>query len=114
MEESARIIPLRARSARSFAMLFMTVERFKNRDAVPVYRRFRDQGRPVTEGVAYVGSWVSADLTCCFQVMEAADSSALNAWLARWADLVDFQAVPVITSAEAQAAIARRLGIPSA
>jgi len=90
-------------------MLFMIVERFKNRDAVPVYRRFRDQGRLVTEGVAYVGSWVSADLTCCFQVMEAADRSALNEWLARWADLVDFDVVPVITSAEAQAAIAPRL-----
>ena len=67
------------------------------------------QGRLVTEGVAYVGSWVSADLTCCFQVMEAADRSALNEWLARWADLVDFDVVPVITSAEAQGAIAPRL-----
>jgi len=26
-------------------MLFMVVERFKNRDAKAVYRRFRDQGR---------------------------------------------------------------------
>ena len=90
-------------------MLFMIVERFKNGDAVPVYRRFRDQGRQITDGVSYVGSWVTADLTCCFQVMEAADRSALNEWMARWADLVDFEVVPVITSAEAQALVAPRL-----
>jgi len=90
-------------------MLFMIVERFKNGDAVPVYRRFRDHGRLATEAVIYVGSWVSADLTRCFQVMEAADRGALDDWMARWADLVDFDVVPVITSLEAQAAIAPRL-----
>jgi len=90
-------------------MLFMIVERFKNGDAIPVYRRFRDHGRLTPVDVTYVGSWVSADLSCCFQVMEAADRRALDDWMARWADLVDFDVVPVLTSAEAQALVASRL-----
>jgi hypothetical protein len=32
-------------------MLFMVVEHFKNNDALPVYRRFRDSGRLAPEGV---------------------------------------------------------------
>lgn len=34
-------------------MLFMVVEHFKNYDALPVYRRFRDRGRLAPEGVQY-------------------------------------------------------------
>jgi hypothetical protein len=90
-------------------MLFMIVERFRNGDAVPVYRRFRDHGRMAPAGVTYVGSWVGADLTCCFQVMESSNRDALDAWIARWVDLVDFEVVPVMTSAEAQLTIAPRL-----
>ena len=90
-------------------MLFMIVEHFKNGDAVPVYRRFRDEGRLAPAGVAYVASWVSTDLTRCYQIMEAADRTLIDQWTARWADLVDFEVVPVITSADAAAAIARRL-----
>ena len=48
-------------------MLFMIVERFRNADPVPVYRRFRDQGRLAPADVAYVGSWVTADLSRCFK-----------------------------------------------
>lgn len=90
-------------------MLFMVVERFKNGDAVPVYRRFREQGRMAPEGVHYVGSWVSADLAHCYQIMESPDRALLDRWLARWSDLVDFDVVSVMTSAEAAAAIAPRL-----
>ena len=32
-------------------MLFMVIERFKNRDAKAVYRRFRDQGRMASDGL---------------------------------------------------------------
>jgi hypothetical protein len=91
-------------------MLFMIVERFKNEDAVPVYRRFRDHGRMAPQGLSYVGSWVTADLSTCYQIMDAPDRALLDRWIARWADLVDFDVIPVITSAEAQAAVAPRLG----
>jgi len=87
-------------------MLFMVVERFKNGDAVPVYRRFRETGRMTPDGLTYVGSWVTADLSCCFQIMESPDRALLDEWIARWADLVDFDIIPVMTSAEAVATVA--------
>jgi hypothetical protein len=90
-------------------MLFMVVEQFKNGDAVPVYRRFREQGRMVPAGVNYISSWVTADLARCFQIMEAPDRSALDQWLVRWMDLVEFEVVPVITSAEAAAVVVPQL-----
>jgi len=86
-------------------MLFMIVERFRNGDPVPVYRRFRECGRLAPDGVAYVASWVSADLTTCFQVMESPGRDLLDVWMRRWEDLVDFEVVPVMTSAEAAARV---------
>jgi hypothetical protein len=90
-------------------MQFMVLERFKEGDAVPVYRRFRDHGRMAPAGVQYVTSWVSSDLSMCFQVMEAADRAALDEWIARWDDLVDFEIIPVITSSDAVALMSPRL-----
>ena len=54
-------------------VLFMIIERFKNRDPVPVYRRFRDRGRMAPEGLTYVSSWVTEDMDRCYQVMECSD-----------------------------------------
>ena len=90
-------------------MLFMIIERFKGGDPVPVYRRFRDDGRMAPAQVTYIGSWVTPDLTTCYQVMESPDRELLDQWLARWRDLVDFEVMPVITSADAQALVAPRL-----
>jgi hypothetical protein len=90
-------------------MLFMIIEDFRDGDAVPVYRRFRDRGRLAPEGLRYVASWVTEDLRRCFQVMECDDEALLREWIAAWDDIVEFQVVPVITSAEAAAAIAARL-----
>jgi hypothetical protein len=87
----------------------MIVERFRDGDARPVYRRFRDQGRLAPEGLRYVASWVSEDFRRCFQVMECDEPDLLAQWIARWEDLADFEVVPVRTSAEAVAAIAPRL-----
>ena len=90
-------------------MLFMVIEHFKHGDAVPVYRRFREQGRLAPPGVTYVNSWVTSDLARCFQIMEAPDRALLDQWLARWSDLVDFEVAAVITSADAAASVAPRL-----
>jgi hypothetical protein len=87
----------------------MVIERFRGGDPVPVYRRFRDQGRLAPAGLHYVGSWVTADLARCYQVMECSDRALLDEWIARWSDLVDFEIVPVMTSAEAAAAVAPKL-----
>ena len=90
-------------------MLFMIIEHFKNSDAVPVYRRFRDRGRLAPDGVAYVSSWVDTGMKRCYQVMEAADPGLIDQWVANWSDIVDFEIVPVITSREAAEKIAPRL-----
>ena len=90
-------------------MLYMIVERFRKGDALPVYRRFRDQGRLAPEGLHYVASWVTDDFTRCFQVMECEDPQLLSEWMANWQDLVDFEVIPVVTSAAAAAALAPHL-----
>jgi hypothetical protein len=90
-------------------MLYMVIERFRNGDPVPVYRRFRDRGRMMPDGVEYRGSWVTADLSRCYQVMECADRRLLDQWMANWSDVTDFEVIPVISSAEASAAVAPRL-----
>ena len=89
-------------------MLYMIVEDFEDR-AVPVYRRLRDRGRVLPEGLRYVSSWVTSDFRRCYQLMETDDRELLDAWAREWADLVQFDIVPVMTSAEAQAAIAPQL-----
>jgi hypothetical protein len=90
-------------------MLYMVVETFRDGDARPVYRRFRDRGRLAPDGLQYVSSWVTQDLRRCFQVMECDDPALLDAWMARWDDIVDFEVVPVMTSAAAAAAVAPAL-----
>jgi hypothetical protein len=89
-------------------MLYMILEQFKG-DPVPVYRRFRERGRLAPEGLRYVNSWVTPDLLRCYQVMECDDQRLLQAWIDQWKDLVDFEVIPVVTSAEASLAIAPRL-----
>lgn len=90
-------------------MLYMIIERFKNRDPVPVYRRFRDRGRMAPEGLTYVSSWVTEDLDRCYQVMECDDRRLLEQWMTRWSDVTDFEVIPVVTSAQAVERIAPRL-----
>jgi hypothetical protein len=86
-------------------MLYMIVERFRGGDPVPVYHRFRDQGRLAPEGLRYVNSWVTSDFKTCYQVMESDDRSLLDEWITRWSDLVEFEVLEVVTSAEARTAI---------
>lgn len=81
--------------------LYMVLERFRNGDAVPVYRRFKERGRMAPAGLNYVSSWITADLTTCYQVMETADRALLDEWMRRWSDLVEFEVHAVITSQEA-------------
>ena len=84
-------------------MHYMVIERFKNRDAAAVYARFRERGRMMPDGLAYVSSWVEPNFDRCFQLMECDDAALLEQWAANWSDLVDFEFVPVITSQEAAA-----------
>jgi hypothetical protein len=90
-------------------MLFMCIETYKNQDAKGVYRRFRDKGRQMPEGLNFVASWVTADLDRCFQLMECDDVTLLQQWVARWSDIVHFEIVPVVPGKDVAAALAPQL-----
>jgi Protein of unknown function (DUF3303) len=89
--------------------LYMVVEHFKNKDAVSVYRRFRDHGRMAPQGLVYVSSWVDDKLERCYQLMETHDAKLLDEWIQNWKDLVEFEVFSVMTSAEAAEKIAPHL-----
>ena len=87
-------------------MVFMIIERFRNGDPIPVYRRFRDRGRLAPAGLQYVSSWIDEGLQRCFQVMETSDRKLLDQWISRWSDIVEFEVYPVVSSREAADRIA--------
>jgi hypothetical protein len=89
-----------AKSARLLRMLFMVIERFKNADTKAIGERFSREGRMLPSGVTYHASWVDAAVGRCFQIMETDREESLADWVSRWDDLVDFEIVPVLTSAE--------------
>ncbi len=81
-------------------MLYMVVERFKEGAAPEIYKRFREKGRMMPDGLEYVSSWINVDLTVCYQLMRTEDASLFTLWTDNWKDLMDFEIVPVRTSAE--------------
>jgi len=89
--------------------MYMVVERFKNNDAVPIYRRFHERGRMMPAGLEYLSSWVDEKMERCFQLMETEDPSLFEQWIANWKDLADFEIFPVMTSREASDRIAPSL-----
>ncbi|HEX3469297.1 MAG TPA: DUF3303 family protein [Candidatus Elarobacter sp.] len=78
----------------------MVIERFRSGDPAPVAARFRARGRMLPEGVAYEASWIDAAGSRCFQLMTAPSRAALDPWLARWNDIVDFEIAELIDPAE--------------
>lgn len=90
-------------------MLYMVIERFKNRDVIPVYRRFREKGRITPAGLVYIDSWVETNFDRCLQLMECDDAALLEQWANQWRDLVEFEFVPVRQSKEAAAIVAQEL-----
>ena len=90
-------------------MLFMVVERFRDRDAKAIYRRFRDQGRMMPDGLNYVGSWIEANFDRCFQLMECDDARLLQDWLLNWSDLMECEIVPVVPSDQTRELVQSRL-----
>src|SRR5919202_6106563 len=93
-------------------MLFMAIERFRDRDARAVYRRVRDEGRRLPEGLTYVGSWIEASFDRCFQLVECDDARLLQEWALAWQGLIEFEFVPVVPSRETRELIAPLLDTP--
>ena len=89
--------------------LYMVIEHFKDKDAVPVYRRFRDSGRMAPEGLTYAGSWIAANFDRCFQLMECNDAGLLQDWILAWGDLADFEIVPVVASKDTSEIVGKHL-----
>jgi hypothetical protein len=79
-------------------MLFMVIERFRDRDPTPIYARLREHGRALPEGLRFVDSWVEANFERCFQLMECDDVILLQCWVLQWRDLVEFEIVAVSPS----------------
>lgn len=88
-------------------MLFMVIERFRDNDMVPIYKRVRDQGRSIPAGLKYIDSWVEPNFSRCFQLMECDDLRLFQQWmLEARGNGVTFEIVPVVTSKETQAVVA--------
>src|SRR5258707_10803768 len=88
-------------------MLFMVIERFKDRDPIPVYKRARDQGIKFPEGLTYVGSWIEPNFDRCFQLMECDDARLLQEWVLNCQGLgMTFEIVPVVPSKETREVVA--------
>jgi hypothetical protein len=81
-------------------MLFMVIEHFTDENRAAIGARFQRQGRMLPDGVTYHASWMETNGARCYQVMEAPTRELLEVWIGRWKDLVDFDVVPVKTSAE--------------
>ena len=87
-------------------MLFMVIERFRNHDGKAIYRRLRDRGRQMPDGLSFVSSWVQADMGRCFQLMECDDIPLLQRWVVQWSDLMDLEIVPVVAGKDTASALA--------
>ena len=91
-------------------MLFMVIERFRDNDVIPAYRRVRDEGRGLPDGLGYIGSWIELGCGRCFQLMEADKAALVQQWMLEWRGTgVSFEVVPVVASAEMQAIVAPHL-----
>jgi hypothetical protein len=83
-------------------MLFMVIEHFKPGSMPTIYRRLRDKGRSLPEGLTYVGSWIEANCERCFQLMECDDARLLQQWVLTWDGLIEGEIIPVVPSADTQ------------
>jgi len=94
-------------------MLFMVIEHFRDDDMVPIYKRVRDEGRKLPDGLTYIDSWVAPDFSRCFQLMECDDLRLFQEWLLQWRGAgVTMEIVPVVTSKDTRAVVAPHLDEP--
>ena len=86
-------------------MLYMVIEHFRPGKIKELYKRFDEKGRMAPVSVNYVNSWIDERIETCYQVMESPSEEELRQWTSNWDDLVEFEIIPVITSAEAKARV---------
>ena len=89
---------------------YMVIETF-HAGAARVYERTEQRGRMLPAGLNYVESWVDATtLDRCFQLMETEHPELFEQWTCHWDDLVQFEIVPVVGTADARARVAATSG----
>ena len=86
-------------------MQFMVIETFRDQDAKAIYARLKEKGRSLPDGLTFEGSWITADLGRCFQIMSCDDVSLLQRWVTEWSDLVEFEIVPVAPGKDTMKAV---------
>ena len=91
-------------------MLFMVIEHFTDNDMLPIYKRVRDGGRKLPNGLKYLDSWVEPNFARCFQLMECDDLRRLQEWVLTWRGSgATFEIVPVVSSKDTREIIAPHL-----
>jgi Protein of unknown function (DUF3303) len=91
-------------------MLFMVIERFQDNDMVPIYKRVRDGGRMLPDGLKYIDSWVEPNFSRCFQLMECDDLKLFQQWALMWRGSgATLEIVPVVSSKETRDVVAPHL-----
>jgi hypothetical protein len=71
----------------------MVIETFAAGCKDLVYKRFREKGRMLPDGLSYIDSWLEKEGDRCFQLMETDRPELLNEWMNEWKDLVSFEVV---------------------
>lgn len=95
-------------------MLFMVIERFKDNDMIPIYRKLRDGSRMLPDGLKYIDSWIEPNFSRCFQLMECEDVRLFQQWVLEWRGFgVSIEVVPVVGSKDTQAVVSPYLDKPS-
>lgn len=88
-------------------MLFMLIERFRDNDMLPIYKRVRDEGRSLPDGLRYIDSWVEPNFARCFQLMDTDDLRLIQKWvLESRGSGASFEIIPVVSSAETRNVVA--------
>jgi hypothetical protein len=107
---SLAVQPSQSRQMRGDTMLFMVIERFRDNDVVPVYKKLRDTGRMIPEGLKYIDSWVEPNFSRCFQLMECDDLRLFQEWVLQWRGSgATIEIVPVVPSAQTRDVVAPHL-----
>ena len=88
-------------------MLFMVIERFRDNDMLPIYRRVRESGRSLPDGLDYIDSWIEPNFGRCFQLMRCSDLRAFQRWVLAWRGAgVTLEIVPVVPSKDTMEVVA--------
>ena len=81
-------------------MLYLVIETFRNANPVPIGERFKSKAGCYPRAWTYQSSWIDREIRRCYQIMESENPTLLADWTKNWNDLIDFEIIPVQTSAD--------------